>query len=105
MDVMNGTFNCIIMYNRTEQFSVKILQRENCWDCRGLLGIKIFNGYVGKYPQYVTFICSYCHVKRKLIDTGKLFALENVLLKDSIDHSLFKKDTWESNEKKCGILF
>ena len=67
---------------------------------RGLLSIKIFDGYVGKVPQYVTFTCSY-YFKGKFIDVGKMLGLENSILKDSMDHSLIKIDTWESHESMC----
>ena len=59
---------------------------------RGILGIKILNGLVGEKPQYVTFTGNYCFLKGKLIDIVKMFALQDGILEDSVDHSLFTKD-------------
>ena len=51
--------------------------------------IKIFDGFVGKVPKYVTFTSRYCNLKGKLIDVGKISELQDGLLKD-------KMDTWNS---------
>ena len=48
---------------------------------RGTLTLQICNGYVGIIPQKVTFTCSYCQLKGKPIDVGKMFGLENVFSK------------------------
>ena len=63
---------------------------------RRLLSLKTFNGLVGKNPQYVTFTCSYCHIKGKLIDVGKRLGLQDGLLTDCMDYNLITKGTWKS---------
>ena len=59
---------------------------------------KIFNGYVAKFPQCVTFTCSYCHFKGKPIDIVEILGLQNALFKSSIDHSLFEKGTLKASK-------
>ena len=64
---------------------------------------KDFQWICWKNPSYVTFICSYCNLKGKVFDTGKMFGLQYGLLKDEEDHSLFKK-TFVNYMNQCGNL-
>ena len=57
----------------------------------------IFFGHFGENPQYAIFKCSYCHSKGNLIDIGKMFALQNALLKHSQNYNLIGKDPTKSN--------
>ena len=72
---------------------------------RGIVSKKICNGFVGKIPQYVTFTCSYCHLKGKLNLLGKMFGLCSGLLEDKMDRNLIVKDTWESFESMLDSNF
>ena len=56
---------------------------------RGILSIKILNGSVRKIPQYVTFTCSYCPIKGKLIDVGEMFGLQIGLFEGKMDLNFF----------------
>ena len=66
---------------------------------RGILSNKIFNDLVGKILQHVTYTCSFCQSKGKLIDVGKMFGLRDGFLKDKTDHCIEQKKILRDHTK------
>ena len=55
----------------------RVIKTSRCSLCE-----KTFNGYLGKFLHNMTFTCSCCRLTGELIDIGKMFGLQDGLLKE-----------------------
>ena len=69
----------------------------------GIVSLRIFNDYVDpvkKIPQYVHFRCGLLHIKDSLKNIGKIYKLQESLLKQELEHDEIFEDNWEEKENE-----
>ena len=70
---------------------------------RGIVSLKIFNGYVDpvkKIPQFVHFGCGKFHINQILKKIGKSYKLQESLFKEELEHGESFEDPWEARENR-----
>ena len=70
---------------------------------RGIVSLKIFNGYVDqnkKIPQYVHFRCGRVRINKSLKKIGESYKLQPWLSKQEMEHDEIYEDSWEEKENE-----
>ena len=67
---------------------------------KGIISLKIFNGYIDKKPQYVNFRCGMTHINESLKKIGITYNLQKELLKQEMNHDEIFEDNWEKETDK-----
>ena len=73
-------------------------------NCKGIISMKIFNGYIAKskkqIPQYLIFRCGITHLNYSLEKLGKTFKSQKELLKTKMNHNEVYSDTWKDKKSE-----
>ena len=94
----SGFDSYVVLNNLPQWRTFKLIKNGS-----GIVSLKIFNGYVDqnkKVPQYVHLRCGLLQIKDSLKNIGSSYKLQEIFLKQELEHAEIFEDNWEEKENE-----